>query len=77
LFTDLKNTPTFTQLYQLKYAVYLAFHNNYEQISNTLISNHDPLISKKNGGKNGKKFPKENNAKRRNPVLPARIIDKK
>jgi hypothetical protein len=27
--------------------------------------------------KNGKNFPKENNSKRKNPVLPTRIGDKK
>jgi hypothetical protein len=60
----------------LNYAICSTFHNNYEQISNTLISIGDPLVSKKNGEINGKNIPKETSSERRNPVLPARIGEK-
>jgi hypothetical protein len=65
------------QLNRKKTAICPTFHNNYEQISNTLISIHDPLYQKRTGEKNGKKFTKENNSKRRNPVLHACIGEKK
>jgi len=47
------------QLNRKKTAICPTFHNNYEQISNTLISIHDPSIPKKNGEKMEKNSPKK------------------
>jgi hypothetical protein len=63
------------QYHNLKYDVYSTFHNNYEQISNTLILSSWLINIKKAWWKNGKNIPEEKHSKR-NPVLPACIGDK-
>jgi hypothetical protein len=64
------NYPRSLQPNCQNYVICATSHNNYEQISNTLISNRDPSISKKNGGKNGKNILKQNGSKKETVYFP-------